>query len=51
MVTERKVKWSKEAQEFFAKAQDNSIVLDLVIWACERICVKLPFSIVNFYPK
>ncbi|MDR3125168.1 MAG: hypothetical protein LBU10_04795, partial [Endomicrobium sp.] len=35
MATERLVKWSKEAQEFFEKAEDNSIVLDLVIsYAC-----------------
>jgi hypothetical protein len=31
MSTERLVKWSKEAQEFFESAEDNSIVLDLVI--------------------
>ena len=31
MSTERLVKWSKEAKEFFEKAEDNSIVLDLVI--------------------
>jgi hypothetical protein len=31
MPTERLVKWSKEAQEFFEKAEDNSLVLDLVI--------------------
>jgi hypothetical protein len=31
MPTERLVKWSKEAKEFFEKAEDNSIVLDLVI--------------------
>ncbi|MDR1243694.1 MAG: hypothetical protein LBJ79_00675 [Endomicrobium sp.] len=35
MATERLVKWSKEAQEFFEKTEDNSIVLDLVIsYAC-----------------
>ncbi|MDR2251477.1 MAG: hypothetical protein LBD98_01375 [Endomicrobium sp.] len=35
MATERLVKWSKESQEFFEKAKDNSIVLDLVIsFAC-----------------
>ncbi|MDR3125001.1 MAG: PAS domain-containing protein, partial [Endomicrobium sp.] len=35
MSTERLVKWSKESQEFFEKAEDNSIVLDLVIsYAC-----------------
>ncbi|MDR0977932.1 MAG: hypothetical protein LBL71_02715 [Endomicrobium sp.] len=31
MTTERLVKWSKNAQEFFETAEDNSIVLDLVI--------------------
>ena len=31
MSTERLVKWSKEAKEFFEKAKNNSIVLDLVI--------------------
>jgi hypothetical protein len=31
MTTERLVKWSKESQEFFESAEDNSIVLDLVI--------------------
>jgi signal transduction histidine kinase len=31
MSTERLAKWSKEAKEFFEKAEDNSIVLDLVI--------------------
>jgi hypothetical protein len=31
MSTNRLVKWSKQAQEFFEKAEDNSIVLDLVI--------------------
>jgi signal transduction histidine kinase len=31
MSTERLVKWSKEAKEFFEKAKDNSLVLDLVI--------------------
>ncbi|MDR1418334.1 MAG: hypothetical protein LBI80_04170 [Endomicrobium sp.] len=31
MSTERLIKWSKESQDFFAKAEDNSIVLDLVI--------------------
>ncbi|MDR2617216.1 MAG: hypothetical protein LBC22_05415, partial [Endomicrobium sp.] len=31
MATDRLVKWSKEAQEFFEKAEDNSVVLDLVI--------------------
>jgi hypothetical protein len=31
MAPDRLVKWSKEAQEFFEKAQDNSIVVDLVI--------------------
>jgi hypothetical protein len=31
MSTERLVKWSKESQEFFEKAKDNSIILDLVI--------------------
>jgi signal transduction histidine kinase len=31
MATERLVKWSKEAQEFFENAKDNSVVLDLVI--------------------
>jgi hypothetical protein len=31
MPTERLVKWSKEAKEFFEKAKDNSVVLDLVI--------------------
>ncbi|MDR2067269.1 MAG: PAS domain S-box protein, partial [Endomicrobium sp.] len=31
MSTERLVKWSKEAQEFFEKAEDNSLVLDIVI--------------------
>ena len=31
MATERLVKWSKEAQEFFEKAEDKSVVLDLVI--------------------
>ncbi|MDR0724329.1 MAG: hypothetical protein LBF23_03995, partial [Endomicrobium sp.] len=35
MATEKLVKWSKEAQEFFEKAEDKSIVLDLVIsYAC-----------------
>jgi hypothetical protein len=35
MARERLVKWSKEAREFLKKAQDNSIVLDLVIsYAC-----------------
>ncbi|MDR2066662.1 MAG: GHKL domain-containing protein, partial [Endomicrobium sp.] len=31
MSTHRLVKWSKESQEFFEKAEDNSLVLDLVI--------------------
>jgi hypothetical protein len=31
MLTERLVKWSKEGKEFFEKAKDNSIVLDLAI--------------------
>jgi hypothetical protein len=31
MSTERLVKWSKESKEFFEKAEDNSVVLDLVI--------------------
>ncbi|MDR2399946.1 MAG: hypothetical protein LBD61_05930, partial [Endomicrobium sp.] len=31
MLTERLIKWSKESKEFFEKAEDNSIVLDLVI--------------------
>ncbi|MDR1522653.1 MAG: hypothetical protein LBS29_01645, partial [Endomicrobium sp.] len=31
MATERLVKWSKEAKEFFEKAEDSSVVLDLVI--------------------
>ncbi|MDR1245034.1 MAG: hypothetical protein LBJ98_03545, partial [Endomicrobium sp.] len=31
MSTERLAKWSKEAKGFFEKAEDNSIVLDLVI--------------------
>jgi hypothetical protein len=31
MSTERLVKWSKESQEFFEKAKDNSIVLDIII--------------------
>jgi len=31
MATERLVKWSKESQEFFEKAEDNSVTLDLVI--------------------
>jgi hypothetical protein len=31
MSTERLVKWSKESQEFFEKAKNNSIILDLVI--------------------
>ncbi|MDR3071110.1 MAG: hypothetical protein LBU29_00695 [Endomicrobium sp.] len=35
MSTDRLVKWSKESAEFFEKAEDNSIVLDLVIsYAC-----------------
>jgi hypothetical protein len=35
MSTERLVKWSKESKDFFEKAEDNSIVLDLVIsYAC-----------------
>jgi signal transduction histidine kinase len=35
MERERLVKWSKEAKDFFEKAKDNSIVLDLVIsYAC-----------------
>ncbi|MDR1245080.1 MAG: HAMP domain-containing histidine kinase [Endomicrobium sp.] len=32
MSTERLVKWSKESQEFFEKAKDNSIVLDIFIF-------------------
>jgi hypothetical protein len=31
MSTERLVKWSKESKEFFEKAEDNSIVLDIFI--------------------
>jgi hypothetical protein len=31
MSTERLVKWSKESQEFFENAKDNSIVLDIFI--------------------
>ncbi|MDR3071763.1 MAG: hypothetical protein LBU29_04145, partial [Endomicrobium sp.] len=31
MPTDRLVKWSKESAEFFEKAEDNSIVLDLVV--------------------
>ncbi|MDR1086658.1 MAG: hypothetical protein LBL16_00140 [Endomicrobium sp.] len=31
MSTKRLVKWSKESKEFFEKAEDNSLVLDLVI--------------------
>jgi hypothetical protein len=31
MATERLVRWSKESQEFFEKAEDNSIVLDIMI--------------------
>jgi HEPN domain-containing protein len=31
MATERMIKWSKEAQEFFEKAEEKSVVLDLVI--------------------
>jgi hypothetical protein len=35
MCSERLVKWGKESQEFFEKAKDNSVVLDLVIsFAC-----------------
>ncbi|MDR2436908.1 MAG: hypothetical protein LBD17_02380 [Endomicrobium sp.] len=35
MSTHRLVKWSKESQEFFEKAADNSVELDLVIsYAC-----------------
>ena len=36
MTTERLVKWSKEAKEFFEKAGDKSLVLDLVIsYGCD----------------
>ncbi|MDR2616675.1 MAG: hypothetical protein LBC22_02535, partial [Endomicrobium sp.] len=36
MLTERLVKWSKEAQEFFEKAEDNSLDLTVMIsWANE----------------
>jgi PAS domain-containing protein len=31
MLIERLIKWSKKAQEFFEKAEDNSLILDLVI--------------------
>jgi hypothetical protein len=31
MSSERLVKWGKESQEFFEKAEDNSVILDLVI--------------------
>jgi hypothetical protein len=31
MPTDRLVKWSKEGKEFFEQAEDNSVVLDLVI--------------------
>jgi hypothetical protein len=31
MPTERLVRWSKESKEFFEKAEDNSIVLDIFI--------------------
>jgi hypothetical protein len=31
MSTNRLVKWNKEAKDFFEKAEDNSVVLDLVI--------------------
>ncbi|MDR3124260.1 MAG: hypothetical protein LBU10_00005, partial [Endomicrobium sp.] len=31
MAAERLVKWSKEAKDFFEKAEDNSLVLDLVM--------------------
>ncbi|MDR1087287.1 MAG: hypothetical protein LBL16_03500, partial [Endomicrobium sp.] len=35
MSTDRLVKWSKESQELFEEAKDDSIVLDLVIsYAC-----------------
>ncbi|MDR3071694.1 MAG: hypothetical protein LBU29_03795, partial [Endomicrobium sp.] len=35
MSTDRLVKWSKESAEFFEKAEDSSVVLDLVIsYAC-----------------
>jgi hypothetical protein len=35
MSTHRVLKWSKEAKDFFEKAEDNSLVLDLVIsYAC-----------------
>ncbi|MDR1942720.1 MAG: hypothetical protein LBQ04_01165 [Endomicrobium sp.] len=32
MSTERLVKWSKESKEFFEKAEDNSVVLDLWLY-------------------
>jgi hypothetical protein len=35
MATERLVKWSKGSKEFFEKAEDKSVVLDLLIsYAC-----------------
>ncbi|MDR2617069.1 MAG: hypothetical protein LBC22_04620, partial [Endomicrobium sp.] len=34
-MTSRLAKWSREAKDFFEKAEDNSVVLDLVIsYAC-----------------
>jgi hypothetical protein len=32
MAINRLVRWSKESKEFFERAEDNSLVLDLVIF-------------------